>query len=351
MRICLSLVPLLALSRVASAAPAAAAASPPAPIGNSAPAASAATAAAKSPTAAAEATREGPGAPNDNPWARVPKGDPSPMKFLTYRSPMVGVDVGYAIYLPPGYEEGKTRYPVVYWLHGASGRVEAAKALVVPLDAAIRAGKAPPFIVVAPKGRFSGWLDSKDGKVPTYSLFLKEFIPFIERTYRAIPKREARALEGFSMGAGGAARFAFANPELFAAVSPIGGGFRDAVPPDPNAPPPPPPKPGDSPPNGGWDEAGLRERSPVTFLKKNAGKIRGRMKIRLVVGEKDERALKGAAAVHALLESLEIEHENVVVPGIGHSAEDAYAKYPGDPLDFWRGLWQRPTKTVVRSKR
>ena len=33
----------------------------------------------------------------------------------------MGTEVGYRIYLPPGYEESerkKNRYPVVYYLHG-----------------------------------------------------------------------------------------------------------------------------------------------------------------------------------------------------------------------------------------
>ena len=27
-------------------------------------------------------------------------------------------EIGYNIYLPPGYETSARRYPVVYWLHG-----------------------------------------------------------------------------------------------------------------------------------------------------------------------------------------------------------------------------------------
>ena len=30
-------------------------------------------------------------------------------------------DVGWNLYLPPGYETSGQRYPVIYWLHGSGG--------------------------------------------------------------------------------------------------------------------------------------------------------------------------------------------------------------------------------------
>ena len=44
-----------------------------------------------------------------------------PIDHETFRSDSMGTDVGYCIYLPPGYASTKNiqkRYPVVYYLHG-----------------------------------------------------------------------------------------------------------------------------------------------------------------------------------------------------------------------------------------
>jgi hypothetical protein len=43
---------------------------------------------------------------------------PEGVRHATFRSPSMGIEVGYYIYLPPGYENSETRYPVVYHLHG-----------------------------------------------------------------------------------------------------------------------------------------------------------------------------------------------------------------------------------------
>jgi len=40
------------------------------------------------------------------------------LHHATFKSPSMDVDVGYCIYLPPGYEKNKKHYPVIYYLHG-----------------------------------------------------------------------------------------------------------------------------------------------------------------------------------------------------------------------------------------
>ena len=51
----------------------------------------------------------------------VPEKLPRGCEHAVFRSPSLGVDVGYCVYLPPGYHEKVSagrRYPVVYHLHG-----------------------------------------------------------------------------------------------------------------------------------------------------------------------------------------------------------------------------------------
>src|SRR5947209_7580131 len=60
------------------------------------------------------------GRPSDWNVADVPR--ELGVEHRTLRSEaMGGRVVGYNVFLPPGYAEGKERYPVVYYLHGKGG--------------------------------------------------------------------------------------------------------------------------------------------------------------------------------------------------------------------------------------
>jgi S-formylglutathione hydrolase FrmB len=80
-------------------------------------------------------------------------------------------------------------------------------------------GKIGDFLIVAPEGGASFYINSADGHERYSDFFLREFIPYIESKYRVTPGREGRAVTGISMGGYGALRFAFAYPEMFSAVS------------------------------------------------------------------------------------------------------------------------------------
>jgi len=79
--------------------------------------------------------------------------------------------------------------------------------------------KAGDFLVVAPDGWDTFYINSRDGKTLYGNFFLREFMPFIERAYRVRAERAARGITGFSMGGYGALRIGFAHPELFGSVS------------------------------------------------------------------------------------------------------------------------------------
>src|SRR5580698_2648852 len=101
-------------------------------------------------------------------WLDPNHGEPSGTHFHTFHSALVGTEVSYLIYLPPDYETNASRhYPVVYWLHGFAGNPRAGTVFVMPLDTAIRAGKAPAMIVVLVNGlAASFYCDSPDGRRP-----------------------------------------------------------------------------------------------------------------------------------------------------------------------------------------
>jgi acetyl esterase/lipase len=140
----------------------------------------------------------------DDAWVDPIIDEPMGTKYMTFPAASLGPNgqASYLIYLPPGYERatGK-RYPVLYYLHGGGGSQRVCDIWVQKLDAAIRAGKIPPMISVSVQGLPGGrFLDSPDGKSPIESVIMKDLIPHIDATYRTIPKRESRVLEGLSMG-------------------------------------------------------------------------------------------------------------------------------------------------------
>jgi len=66
---------------------------------------------------------------------------------------------------------------------------------------------------------------AQTGKV---DMFVKEFIPFIEKEYRIRPQKEFRAIAGFSMGGNGALLLSMRHPDLFSScVAMSAGTFTD----------------------------------------------------------------------------------------------------------------------------
>lgn len=134
--------------------------------------------------------------------------------------------VRYCVALPAGYEAKDSshpaqRYPVLYFLHGL-GEDERTLLdtggwnLIEDLRQQHRIGN---FLLVAPQGKQTFFINSADGSVRYNDFFLQEFIPHIESKYRVRTGRQNRAITGVSMGGYGALRFAFAHPDLFSAVS------------------------------------------------------------------------------------------------------------------------------------
>jgi enterochelin esterase-like enzyme len=181
--------------------------------------------------------------PASLPWevADVPHGR---LHEHFYRSSVVGDERDFYVYTPPGYDEGKQAYPVLYLLHGYSDDASAWTAVGrahVILDNLIAQGKVRPMLVVMPLGygapeilnRTEGWRDpSLAGRnVSKFKdALLKEVIPRVEKAYRVKKDRESRAIAGLSMG-GGESLFTGLNAiDRFAWI----GAFSSAVADDPD---------------------------------------------------------------------------------------------------------------------
>ena len=248
----------------------------------------------------------------------------------TFRSETADAEVGYYYYLPPDYEaDTDKRYPVIYWLHGLTGRPAAATPVMTRLNVGIRAGTAPEIILVSctdPTQR-SMWTDSKDGTVPVETVIVAELIPHIDATFRTVDTRQGRAIEGYSMGGYGAAYLGFKYPDVFGAVSILAGALhtpeslRDRRAPIFEA-------------VHGGDTAYARARSPWQLVRRNADRIRGRQAIRVHVGEKDGLR-EWNTEFHDLLTQLDIEHRWSIVPKSTHNQAQFFSEWQGNLFDFY----------------
>jgi S-formylglutathione hydrolase FrmB len=132
--------------------------------------------------------------------------------------------VHYCVQLPPSYnvkESPPRRYPVLYFLHGLGQNEQTLFSTGgwSVIEDLRRQHKIDDFLVVAPEGKRSFYVNSPRDSVRYSDFFLQEFIPYIESKYGVRPGRKGRAITGVSMGGYGALRFAFAHPEMFSAVS------------------------------------------------------------------------------------------------------------------------------------
>ena len=158
-----------------------------------------------------------------------------------YDSKILGINRRLTVYTPYGYEANtKTKYPVLYLLHGAGGDEEAWSSMgraAQILDNLIAKGLAKPMIVVMPNGNPNQQAAQTMG-LPTSELnfrdpsmqnayvksLVEEIVPFIEKNYRVVANRTHRAIAGLSMGGGHTIAAANLYPGKFDYICPLSMG-------------------------------------------------------------------------------------------------------------------------------
>src|SRR6478609_11423632 len=229
--------------------------------------------------------------------------------------------VHYCVYLPSGYDAAQQPYPILYFLHGLGDneRTLFNSGGWTLLDDLRKQHRMGDFLIVAPEGWRSFYVNSADGRFRYSDFFLQEFIPHIEGKYHIRKGRAARAISGISMGGYGALRFAFAHPELFSAVSAQSAALITET-----------PKQLDAAGRTGMPLTGVLDpvfgkpidvahwnaNNAFLLARHNAAALR-KLAIYFNCGQDDNYGFeKGAAALHAELQRLGIKHE--------------YHSYPGD---------------------
>lgn len=214
------------------------------------------------------------------------------VEYGSFPSASLGVDVGYAVSLPPSYDrEPGRRFPLVLFLHGLfnSERDWEGRGIQAQIDRLRAEGKIGDFIVAVPYGANSFYLNAKDG-TKYEDAIVRDFLPFVDRTFRTTAKPGERVIQGISMGGFGALVIAFKHPELFVAVAAHCAAIFEELPKPPAAatdrrgsyryeiatkifgnPP---------------DDAFFKANNPIGLVETRAGKIKG-LKIYFDVGEQD----------------------------------------------------------------
>ena len=244
------------------------------------------------------------------------------------------------VYTPPDYNTSGKSYPVVYLLHGFNdserGWTQSGMAHNI-MDNLIADGKAVPPIIVMPFGHNAttsmgkvaeiaytqkslgftpapargrgapGASAASSGAAPATNApaaggrgggiggptaagwsmekeILEYVIPYVEKEFRVIKEKKARAIMGYSMGGGHATSIGFGHPEVFAYV----GGF-----------------------SGGG--ANLITSNPERAATANKD-----YKLIFVGSGTEDTAINGARASHAAMTEKGIKHIFSEDPGYGH---------------------------------
>ncbi len=151
------------------------------------------------------------------------------LESLEFNSSLLNQAVRYSVYLPPDYYTANRRYPVVYLLHSygdnETGWIQYGEVDRVA-DAGIRSGELPPMIIVIPDGGKTFYINDYQSKVRYEDMFVQEFLPHIDASFRTRASREFRAITGPSMGGFGSLVLAMHHPDLFAACASLSGSAR-----------------------------------------------------------------------------------------------------------------------------
>lgn len=144
----------------------------------------------------------------------VPHGN---ISYRYYYSATLGRIRTLVIYTPPGFDvNNKTRYPVLYLIHGGSDTEETwtkvGRANVIA-DNLIAQGKSRPMIIVMPYANVMP--AARDAFTKDV---LNDIIPFVEANYPVLTDSKNRAVAGFSVGGGQTLNIGLMNPDKFAYV-------------------------------------------------------------------------------------------------------------------------------------
>ncbi|GDY00108.1 hypothetical protein LBMAG48_25110 [Phycisphaerae bacterium] len=282
-------------------------------------------------------------------WTTQPVTAPR-VQYRTFQSAAAGTAVSFHIYTPPIYDtQTQQRFPVLYWLHGSGSPTAGIATVSSWFAGAISRGDIPPMLIVFPNGMPNGmYSDAANGSRPMETVIMEELIPHVDATFRTIPDRRGRILEGFSMGGYGTGRLAFKYSDRFVAASMFGAGpvQLDFMNPPPGTSVSPAARAAIFADVWNSDPALFFAASPWNLAQINTSAIvTSQLRLRIAVGESD--AMLGPNAdLHAHLITLNIPHTWQTCPGIGHDALALLQALGPTNWNFYRDALNSPCDTI-----
>ncbi len=152
--------------------------------------------------------------------------------YASYSSRALDGTMHYAVYLPPGYQAGTIRYPVVYFLHGLPAADQSYRSINPIAQALEEAGR--QAILIGVQGARSDdtdpeWLNWGPGR-NWETATAKELVRVVDSRYRTIANRSGRVLVGVSGGGYGATLIALHNTGVYSVVESWSGYFHPTNP-------------------------------------------------------------------------------------------------------------------------
>jgi S-formylglutathione hydrolase FrmB len=167
------------------------------------------------------------------PWsATLPSGH-SRVTTVSLPGPWTGgtLDtIAIDVYLPPGYDAGSARYPVIYALPHSIATWDHGMRLTGVLDALITSGSIPPTIMVF-ANQFGGpypdsqCADSVDGREWFDRFVATDLVSWVDAHFRTIATSASRATLGFSGGGYCSAALLAHHPDVFGSSIVLSGYF------------------------------------------------------------------------------------------------------------------------------
>ena len=227
-----------------------------------------------------------------------------------FYSHILNHEIGYNIYLPPGYKDCDEKYPVVYHIHGWKGNESSE---IWPLEKVYKSRRAITVFANA----ISSEDNYFDALLQIESIIIKELIPHIEEQYITELTRESRMLSGFSMGGNMAFYYAIKHPELFGAVTSYAGTYHHLYHKEYRTVGVAPEKAIELYEDMLRQKWYLEENNILCLVRQNSDRIRNNLKITMHIGTADILFCDNEI-LHLYLDSLNIPHEYRLYEEIGH---------------------------------
>lgn len=135
-------------------------------------------------------------------WSRPgflgePEGPRGRLEELTWKSEILGNERTVQLYLPPGYDDGEERYPLLVVHHGDRALAEIGMDAI--LDHLVGDAVRPVIVAFAPR---LGWTEYAGSETDRYVRALtEELVPRIDDGYRTVAEPGSRAVMGPGSGA------------------------------------------------------------------------------------------------------------------------------------------------------